>query len=81
MIGSRFRWSANSRRFLFECVALLVDHRPLGLNLPVEFDVFFAALCVGLDEFSRRVDNLLIIGFNEPILFGLAIGTLTRKVG
>jgi hypothetical protein len=46
----------------------------------VKFNVFLATLGVGLDEPFCGVDHLLVIGFNQPVLFRLAVCTLTGKV-
>jgi hypothetical protein len=53
--------------FTFERIALLANARALGFNLTMKFEVFFAALSVGFDEFFCGVDDPAIIVLHQPI--------------
>jgi hypothetical protein len=60
--------------------SLLIDASAFSLKVLLKLDVVAARLGVGFDQLFGRVDDLLVVGCDEAILFRLAVDALTRKV-
>jgi hypothetical protein len=65
--------------FLLQDVSLLVNPGTLGLDLTMQFDVFGAALGIGFDQFIGGLEHLAAVGFNQSVLFRLALCALTGQ--
>ena len=65
---------------LLQGIALLIDARAFGLDLSMQFDVFRAALRVRFDESFGGLEHLAVVGLNQPVLLGLAIGAFDGTV-
>ena len=61
-------------------ISLLIDARAFGLKALLKLDVLAARLGLGFDKLLRRIDDLLVVGLDEPILFRLAVEALAGKV-
>ncbi len=65
---------------LLQGIALLIDVGAFDLDLAMQCEVFGAALGVGFDQPIRGLDDLSVVGLDEPVLLGLALGAFLGQI-